>query len=272
MFYHCENLTTGAKIVDTYKLPAEVTDLSYFLLSTHYNNTNLKTPIDLSGLEGWFNGNTSITNLSEFLSITHFQNTSLKDPIDLSPLSGWFSNNNKIMDLSDFISHTHEYNTSLKDPIKLSPLKDWFSNNTSITNLELFFAYTHNGNTALTSAIDLTQLSGWFDPAGRSIANLEAFLFYTHKENPALNLTGQKIFPDWIQTLKEGTPPTTTPIKDAHFSFKNMFSCSPAKPIADTGEPKFEDGSVLSSLGTPSNNNSAYTGRTGFSPVNTGWQ
>ncbi|MDR1561777.1 MAG: hypothetical protein LBS54_01650 [Dysgonamonadaceae bacterium] len=246
IFYYCTNLTTGAKIVDTYKLPETVTDLSYFLYSTHCNNTNLTSPIDLSGLKGWLDGNTTITNLREFLCITHDSNTNLEDPIDLTPLSGWFKNNTTITNLRGFLYGTHYNNTNLEDPIDLTPLSGWFKNNTTITNLL-------------------------------------NFLYGTHYSNTALNLTGQKIFPNWIKTLRGGTGPSTTinDIKNVPAALYQMFFCDSPKG-GDTGEPEFEDDTdpitglivKLSDLGNPSNTKYTYQGRTGITslPIGDNWK
>jgi hypothetical protein len=231
IFWGCTNLTNPAKIVDTYQLPEEITDLSGFLNQTHYNNYFLASPIDLSGLEGWLDKNTSIKNLSWFLDNTHSYNTKLASPIDLSHLSGWFSNNTSITNLSYFLSYTHSGNANLKTPIDLEPLKDWFNGNESITDLSNFLSATHSGNTSL-------------------------------------DLKGQTIFPDWIKTLKQGT--AETPIKDVSGAFERMFSCEQEKS-GDTGEPTFENGDPLSSLGEPNYNRQTYTNRN-ISPVNDGWK
>ncbi|MDR1563235.1 MAG: hypothetical protein LBS54_09220 [Dysgonamonadaceae bacterium] len=305
MFLDCINLTTPCEIVDTYKLPAtitnlshflqgihggdnpntylispidlsglegwfngntSITDLSYFLYGAHLSNTNLETPIDLSPLQGWFSNNQKIENLSEFLGSTHQGNYELKAPINLSPLSGWFSANNNILNMSNFLSRTHSSNTSLISPISLSPLSGWFNGNTSITNLSFFLSLTHYGNTSLTSPIDLTPLRNWFND-NTDIENLFCFLRETHSDNPSLNLTGQKIFPKWIQSLKQGL----TEIENVSSTFYEMFSCRSTKTIVDTAEPKFEDGDPLSSLGTPSNYKYTYDNRTtSFTPP-TGW-
>ncbi|MDR1562915.1 MAG: hypothetical protein LBS54_07550, partial [Dysgonamonadaceae bacterium] len=309
MFSGCTNLTTPAKIADTYKLPKKITDLSYFLHSTHAYNTELKAPIDLSGLEGWLDGNENITRMNGFLGSTHYNNTELKAPIDLTPLAGWFKENESIMNLAQFLAYTHidnialeapidlspledwfdgnesitdlssflygthrtntNPNTNLEAPIDLSQLKDWFDCNESITNIGSFLYHTHYNNTKLKAAINLTHLSGWFDTAGRSITT-NGFLYHTHYNNISLNLTGQKIFPNWIKTLKQGT--AETPIKDVTSAFERMFSCEQEKSD-DTAEPEFEDGTVLSSLGVPSNpsNKRTYTNRN-ISPVNDGWK
>jgi hypothetical protein len=199
MFHGCRNLTAGAKIADTYKLPPTVTDLSYFLSGTHFGNTSLISPIDLSGLEGWLDGNTTITNLSEFLNWTHYNNTSLTSPISLIPLKDWFGTDRLMTDLS------------------------------------------------------------WF-------------LYGTHSNNTSLDLKGQAIFPDWINTLKEGS----TDIENVSPAFYRIFLCIDEKND-DTGEPKFEDGDPLSSLGNPSGSNSkqTYKGRKVFtdnSSIGSNWK
>ncbi|MDR1561556.1 MAG: hypothetical protein LBS54_00520 [Dysgonamonadaceae bacterium] len=282
MFCRCENLTTPAKIVDTYKLPAEVTDLSHFLqqiqqlntptspidlrglegwldknttitnlsnflCGTHFSNDELEDPIDLTPLEGWFSENQSIEYMSGFLLGTHESNTNLKDPIDLTPLSGWFKENTKITDLSYFLYNTHFINTSLISPIDLAPLKDWFSNNTKITDLSRFLMDTYYNNTSLVSSTDLTPLSGWF-PDYRSITNLSYFLAGTHYGNSSLRLERQKIFPDWIKNLegcKSESDQTIVFIQNVDRAFYQMFYIDPPIPgkSDDIGEPEFESDS-----------------------------
>ncbi|MDR1562319.1 MAG: hypothetical protein LBS54_04435 [Dysgonamonadaceae bacterium] len=102
------------------------------------------------------------------------------------------------------------------------------------------------------------------------MTNLNNFLAHTHQYSPSLKLEGQKIFPNWIKTLKQGT---TTPIQEINRSFYRMFYCSTPPFASDTSEPKFQDNTVLSSLGPPLNppNKQTYTGRSGFDPINTGW-
>jgi hypothetical protein len=194
LFYRCSNLTTPATIMDTYKLPNTITDLSYFLYFTHSYNSGLTEPIDLSQLSGWFNNNTSIDNLTSFLVSTHFENTGLTEPIDLSPLSGWFNNNT-------------------------------------------------------------------------SIAGLSGFLYQTHSRNTNLKLKGQIIFPNWIKTLTQDGTPIQSVSNAFYQTFYNSVDIS-----GDTGEPKFEDGDVLSSLGQPSSNKNTYTNRSGITPVNSNWK
>ncbi|MDR1563164.1 MAG: hypothetical protein LBS54_08830 [Dysgonamonadaceae bacterium] len=267
MFYNCTNLTTPAKIVDTYKLPETVTRLSNFLANMHYGNSSLTSPIDLSGLEGWFSNNQKITQLSNFLGGTHSGNISddtkinLTSPIDLSPLSGWFNGNTSIEQLANFLANTHNNNTSLTSPINLSPLSGWFNGNTSITDLSSFLYYTHCGNTFLTSPIDIRPLSGWFNE-NRSMTLLSSFLSMTHHNNTSLILKGQKIFPNWIKTLKKTD---ATEIKDVEQAFSRMFYLNSSQS-GDTAEPEFEDSSdgktKLSDLGNPSGRKYTYQNRT----------
>jgi hypothetical protein len=133
--------------------------------------------------------------------------------------------------------------------------------------MQVFLHQAHYDNTSLTSPIDLTPLAGWFN-ADHSIDNVSYFLGFTHYNNTSLDLTGQKIFPDWIQTLTEGV----TEIEDVSYAFYQMFYCGSAKG-GDSGEPTFEDGNVLSSLGTPSTNKGTYTGRTDINTSpNTNWK
>ena len=265
VFGGCENLATSAQLIDTYKLPNTIENLSNFLESIHQDNVALTTPVDLSGLDSWLNANNSITNLEMFLRYAHRRNTSLTSPINLSPLSGWFSNNNSITHTFCFMCSAHHDNTTLSSPIDLSPVSDWFSNNTSITSLECFLCGVHNNNALLTDPINLTSLSNWFG-SNRSFVILYDFMASAHFNNPNLILSGQTIFPDWLKTATEnGTPIWNTR------AFSGTFYL-PTAQGGDTGEPKFQDGTVLSSIGQPNTNNQTYTNRTGVTPVNTNWK
>ena len=241
-----------------------ITNLSDFLTDSHYSNTNLNTPINLDPLSGWFNANTSITNLSNFLSSSHGSNTNLNTPINLAPLSSWFNANTSITDLSGFLSRSHS-NNNLSTPINLAPLSSWFNANTSITNLSNFLGSIHQSNTNLTAPVDLIPLANWFS-SGRSFTSL-GILSNAHYNNPNLTLSGQTIFPDWIKTATENG----TPIWNVDSVFLGTFRTESTK-AGDTGEPKFQDGSVLSSLGTPTTNTRTYYDRSGITPVNPNWK
>jgi hypothetical protein len=233
IFCYCQNLKTSVKIIDTYKLPATITDLSSFLCATHaISNAMIKEPIDLSGLAVWLNNNNSITDISSFLYQTHSGNTALEKPIDITPLAGWFSNN------------------------------------TSITTIEYFINSTYEDNIAMTAPVDLTPLRNWF-AANRQI-NAETAFGYIHKNNPALKLTGQKIFPNWLKSMKN-TNGNPIIIENQVYSVLYQAFYLDAAQTGDTGEPQFEDGSVLSSMGTPPSNIYTYTNRTGIT-VSSNWK
>jgi hypothetical protein len=110
-------------------------------------------------------------------------------------------------------------------------------------------------------------LSGWFS-ANHSIGNLTNFLAHTHNSDNSLRLTGQSIFPDWIQTLKQGE----TPITDVSGSFLQTFIVG--TKTDDTGEPTFENGTTTLSdgVGNLNSNRQAYTGRTNINPSKSGWK
>jgi len=264
IFINCVNLTEPATFVDTYKLPSAVTDFSFFLSQIHHSNTNLTTSIDLTPLAGWLSANNSINNLDRFLNQSHDSNPNLGTPINLGPLAGWFNNNTSITSMYYFLASSHFGNTNLTIPIDLTPLSGWFNANTSIANLACFLGFTHYGNTSLTAPINLVPLSGWFN-ANRSFTNLASFLEGSHYSNNDLTLAGQTIFPNWIKTATQGG----TSIWNVSNAFYQTFY---AYKFGDTGEPRFQDGSVLSSIGTPATNNQAYIGRYGITPVNTNWQ
>jgi hypothetical protein len=229
IFQNCSNLTTPATIIDTYKLPDTITDLSYFIATIHFSNTSLTSPIDLSQLSSWFNNNTSITNLDSFLDGVHCANTNLTSPIDLTPLSGWFNTNTPIAYLSAFLYYTHYQNTNLTSPIDMTPLSGWFNNNTSLVRL---------GN----------------------------FLSGTHFNNTSLKLTGQTILPNWIKTIKQGN----TNILNVSGTFSQTYYVEHTK-YDDTGEIRFQDGTVLSSLGAIGGGGT-YANRSGIIPVNSEWK
>ena len=196
-FESCYMLTTPVVIIDTYKLPDTITNLSSFLSGTHAGNKQLTSPIDLSPLSGWFDGNNSITDLSGFLSHTHTNNPQLTSPIDLSPLSGWFDGNNSITNLSIFLNFTYSHNPQLTSPIDLSPLSGWFDGNNSITDITSFIRETHINNSSLAAAIDLSPLSGWFSN-NSSVTRAAAFLRETHANNS--QLVNPVILPAWSFT------------------------------------------------------------------------
>jgi hypothetical protein len=160
-----------------------------------------------------------------------------------------------ITDLSFFLAVIHNNNTSLTQPIDLTPLKDWFKGNSTI-NLSNFLFCTHLENASLMQPIDLTPLKDWFK--GNSTINLSNFLYGTHADNTSLKLSGQIIFPNWVKTIKQGT----TPIQNTDAFIATFSLLTPQG--GDTGEPRFEDGTTLSSLGNPSTRKGTYEGRTYF--------
>jgi hypothetical protein len=305
LFMQCTNLTAPAVIKDTYKLPATVTDLSRFAGGLYRGCTSLAVPQDLTPLKGWLDGNNSIRNLGNFFWIAYFdcisltapqdftplsgwfsantsiadlsfffsnihaclslENTSLTAPVNLAPLSGWFSANTTITNLGRFLFGVHYKNTGLTAPVNLAPLSGWFSANTSITDLSYSFESIHNNNTSLTAPINLAPLSGWFS-ANTTVTDLTNILTGAHDENTSLKLSGQIIFPNWLKTMKQTDGQTA---KDV--GLYRTFYLSTAKSD-DTGEPKFQDGTSLSSMGTPSSNRQTYGGRTGIVPENLYWQ
>jgi hypothetical protein len=255
--------------------------LTNFLSGTHAYNTQLTNPIDLTPLTDWFYHNESITDLGRFLTGIHSGNSQLTNPISLTPLIDWFYNNNSITNLSYFLSSVHRGSNNLSDihqltnPIDLTPLQNWFYHNESIANLSSFLSGVHHGRNQLTIPISLIPLADWFS-TDRSFASVYGFLSYAHYYNTNLQLTGQVILPDWVKTAKQGA----IPIYDAdqisssdnfRIPFYYTFSLSSAK-TGDTAEPKFQDGTPLSSLGIPSKNLRTYYNRSDITPINSNWQ
>jgi hypothetical protein len=238
------------------------TNASYMFYYLFANCPNLVAP---AVIKDTYKLPATVTDLSYFFQYAYSNATSLAVPQDLTPLSGWFSANNSITNLSYFLAYIHYGNTGLTATVNLTSLAGWFSKNNSITNLNYFLAYIHNGNTGLTAPVNLTPLAGWFS-ANNSITSISNFLSSIHYNNTSLTLSGQVIFPDWIKIISASNGRKA---KDEGFS--QTFYLSTAKG-GDTGEPKFQDGTVLSSLGTPVTNRSTYYNRTGINPVPTNWK
>ncbi|MDR0398085.1 MAG: hypothetical protein LBH36_02805 [Candidatus Nomurabacteria bacterium] len=299
IFRDCINLTAPATFLGNYVLPSTITNLSYFLVGTHFGNTGLTQPIDLTPFKDWFSGNENITNLghflvslhggdsglarpidftplkdwftsnqsiislSNFLGSVHSGNSNLAQPIDLTPFKNWFKDNESINNLDGFLYGTHSSNTGLTRPIDLTPLEDWLKNNESVTNLGGFLYNTHSSNTGLTQPINLIPLKDWFKD-NESVTNLSHFLNSTHGDNTNLVLNGQTIFPNWIKTIKQ----STTPVYEVSNSFYRMFY---GTKTDNSVEPTFEDDTPLSSIGTPNSDRQTYYG-TNITPVNSNWK
>jgi hypothetical protein len=251
LFCGCPNLTSPAVIIDSYKLPRTITDLSFFFANTYSSCTGITVPQDFAPLSSWLNKNNSIENLSNFLTLnhinnslliapvnlaplfsannsiqnlsnflyaTHYEDVSLEDAIDLTPVSGWFSANTSISDLSGFLLGTHLHN-KLTVPINLTPVSGWFHENTHITNLSRFLRSTHFTNASLTTPVDLTPVSGWFS-ANTSITNLSSFLDRTHNGNTSLTATVDL-------TPVSGWFSTNISISDlSYFLYETYLSCA----------------------------------------------
>ena len=243
-----------------------ITNFDYFLRSIHSDNPELTTPIDLTPISGWFNANNSITSMIYFLNFVHSDNPELTTPIDLTPISGWFNANESVTNLTGFLNYTHYANAKLIAPLNLTPLANWFNNNTSVTNLYYFLQYAHSNNEILSTPINLTPLSGWFS-SGRSFFSLNSFLSQTHYNNPNLTLSGQIILPNWLKTATIGG----TPIQNIGGAFDRTFYM-PSTKTGDSGEPRFQDGTVLSSVGAAGSNRQTYTNRSGITPLTSNWK
>jgi hypothetical protein len=126
-------------------------------------------------------------------------------------------------------------------------IKDTYKLPGSVTNMSYFLYETHEYNSNLKEAINLVPLTEWFN-GNTTINNMNYFLASTHYNNSSLHLEGQIIFPNWIKTMKNrgGKLP-----RDLEYSFYSMFRTLSTKE-GDSDEPKFMDGTDLSSLGVPS--------------------
>jgi len=207
-----------------------------------------------------------------FLGGTHEGNTQLTKPINLTPLANWLNNNKTVYSLSSFLERTHS-NSYLTKPIDLTPISNWFADNTAMDSLGYFLEETHSYNPQITEPIDLTPLSNWFNTY--KPPSHPSFMYRTHYNITSnLNLTGQTIFPDWVKWIMIIAGDMENADENSNcpsFFFCQTFYVETTK-TNDTGEPKFEDGSVLSDIGEPDMNRQTYTGRTGIWPLNPGWQ
>ncbi|MDL2327467.1 hypothetical protein LJC64_02245 [Ruminococcaceae bacterium OttesenSCG-928-A11] len=307
-FSGCINQVNTIVVIDTYKLPDTIINLSLFMAyvhsgnqsisspidltpltnwlnnnnsikemsmffySSHSGNPNIQSPIDLNPISGWFNHNNSIVNLTDFFRSVHASNTNIRSPIDLAPISDWFDSNNSVVEINGFFKDSHSNNINLQYPISLHPISDWFNYNTSIYSISHFFSGTHYNNTSLQLPIDFTQLSKWFLP-NRLIpyhyVTLSDFLYRTHYNNTSLVLNNQRLLPSWMKTLTNQN--NMKYVWNTNNSFYRTFYMSDNKD-GDTGEIRFEDGTVLSSVGTPETNREIYTNRSGIAPVNSNWK
>jgi hypothetical protein len=240
------------------------TNASYMFAYLFYKCPNLTAPAVIINN---YRLPDTVTDLSYFLSETCWACTGLTAPLNLASLSNWLHGNNSIQNLSHFFFGTYVECTGLTVPQDLTPLQGWFNGNGSIQNLSHFFSGTCSHCAGIKNPTDFTPLSGWFDD-NTSIGALTYFLYATHDRNSSLKLSGQVIFPNWIKTL---TDSSNTPVRNVDFTFAVMFACIPDQG-GDTGEPKFQDGTVLSSLGAKVYPCLTYKGRTGITPASTGWQ
>jgi hypothetical protein len=232
LFYGCTSLTEPAVLKDTYIFPRTVTNFGNFFYATYYGCTSLKKPQDFTPLSGWYHPESQIKAMSNVLAWTHMLCTSLEYPIDVTPFSGWIK-----------------------------------AGHTNINNMQGMFHSTYDGCTSLEDPSDFTPLSGWF-PSSHIMSMFSTNFYRTHYGNTKLKLTGQTVFPDWLKTMRNSTG------NFVYSSGQNLYMMFELQSPqgGDTGEPKFQNGTVLSSAGTPSSPMRVYRNRTDIVPVNYNWK
>jgi cell division protein FtsL len=213
-FYECRNLINGVVLANTYSLPNKVTELNDFMSGLHAYNESLETPIDLSLMSGFIGKDNKIESLESFMYDAYYDNYHLIKGMDLSSIEDWFLKNTTVKNLRGFMAGLHQNNYQLIDPTNFLPLKDWFFEGTPIEGKEN----------------DLSNYSTGFS----------SFMSHTYDGCSSLFDLAQITFPNWIK----------------HFIFKYPGSVDIMENIfvqlnaqeKTISEPKWEDGSVLSSI------------------------
>jgi hypothetical protein len=154
----------------------------------------------LAPLSGWFNENQKITNLSYFLNSTHADTSTLTAPIDLEPLKNWFPTGRSIDNLTAFLDRTHYNNRGFTLPGQFI-FPDWIKTmtqkGTAIWNVQntffrtFYLSASQNNNTEPTFQDGMTTLSSlenptvnnlYTDPGGNSIETKNKGT-YTNRES-----------------------------------------------------------------------------------------
>ncbi|MCL1876535.1 BspA family leucine-rich repeat surface protein [Candidatus Saccharibacteria bacterium] len=258
MFYgtHFQNTYLTAPLDVSNLNTSKGTDFSNMFKDTHRGNTALTIPLDVSNLDT-SNG----TNFSSMFDATHVDNTVLTVPLDISNL-----NTSNGIDFSRMFSATHSRNLNLQSSINISGL-----NTANGTNFANMFNATHTGNTSLTTPIDPSHID-----VTNATGTLTSMFTATHSGNTSLTnaALGNMRFHNSIKA-KYSLWDLSSSGNWANTFFQTFDLPS---PNYDAGaEPRFNDGTVLSSAG-PTNLSSwnfmPYAYRYGITPapVNTGWR
>ena len=218
---------------------------------THRNNTNLQTAIDVSNFDTG-----SGVYFEHMFDFTHYFNDNLQTAIDVSNFD-----TSKCQNFDYMFAHTHAgANNVLTVPINISGLD-------TISGLYFngMFYNTHSGNTALAAPID---------PSSMDVSKGISFNWMfsgTHYNNYG------------ISNAKLGDMRFHDSFKDRYIYWNkqnnatNTFYMTFASGDSSVGaEPQYNDGSVLSSVGTTGITTTGampYYGRYGITPLPAiGWQ
>ena len=158
-------------LINTYKLPDTITNLSYFAELTYIDN------LDFSGLSNWLYHNNTITDFSGFLYSAYEPYYDTAEPIDLAPLANWFYGNTSITNINSFMAYLHDGNTQITRPIDFTPLASWFSSNRSFDMMGSFLHQTQNNNDNLdlTGQIIFPNWMKTMNENGTAVGDTDAF-------------------------------------------------------------------------------------------------
>lgn len=214
IFFGCRNLINGATVANTYNLPDEVTELDNFMDSMYAYDESLETSADISLMSGFINKNNKIESLNDFMDDIYYNNYHLTKGTDLTPIKDWFYHSTSVTNIRSFMGGMYINNYQLTIPSNLLPLKDWFFDGTPIDS----------------RAGDPFYYSTGF----------ASFMTHTYDNNSSLFDLSQIVFPNWIKTFILKYPGTVD-------IMENIFAQDDARQKT-VSEPKWEDGSVLSSI------------------------
>jgi hypothetical protein len=162
---------------------------------------------------------------------------------------------------NNFMVGVHSSSSAVVSPIDLSGLAD-----NLVTSVGLgFLQAAHRDNSALTAPIDLSVIDDW--PV-TSVG--DQFLMSTHNANTSLlDISGFRV-PNWAK-LAIASGITGSSYGGISGMLASTFALSSATTTTG-GEPKFMDGSFISSIGTPADNYGTYKNRSSITPVNSNWK
>jgi hypothetical protein len=161
----------------------------------------------------------------------------------------------------NFLVGAHATSPALVAPVDLSGLAG-----NPITGVGMsFIQNVHRSNAALAIPMDLSAINDW--PV-TSVG--DQFLMSAHNDNTSLlDISGFRV-PNWAKSAIQAGIASSS-----YGGIMGMMSSTFALPSAKTtvgGEPRFMDGSFISSVGTPADNYATYKNRSSITPLNPNWK